>query len=242
MNVPERPEAAVCCQSALTRVISTFLVVCAVLILGHTSAGARQDADLGAIEGQVIDARGHGLAGVQVTAYPEGPVAGILPTGTSGADGRFLLTSVLPGRVVLVTSKEEDGYPNTTWAAVADPRSDRPWVTVLPGATIREITIRLGPPTGVLRGKIVDDHGRPVPMARVLLYPEDEPDATLSSSVRPDATFVFALPDRYYTLKVTAPSFVDWSSEDADTVPTHHIRLAGGTKRHLVVRLMRTDR
>lgn len=213
------------------------------LVSSATTAAARQAAEFGSIEGRVVNVHGDGLAGVLVEAYPEGAVAGMLPTATSGTDGRFVLTSVWPGRVMLATAKEEDGYPNTDWAAVADPRSDAPWIAVFAGVTTREIVIHLGPSTGVLRGTVVDDRGMPIITARLLLYPEDQPDATISTTAREGATFLFALPDRFYTLKVTAPGFSDWSSEDAEDVPTHHLRLDADERRQLVVRLApRMDR
>lgn len=112
-----------------------------------------------------------------------------------------------------------------------------PTVAVFAGHTTSDVNIHFGPRTGVLRGTVLDNHERPIITARLVVYPEDDPALTPSMSVRDGATFVLALPDRFYTLTIDAPGFDQWSSEIAGELPTHHVRLEPNEARRLVVHL-----
>jgi hypothetical protein len=200
----------------------------------------REAKDFGVIEGQVVDVVGAPVEGVAVRVQYEGPGSFLVPTSKTAVDGRFRMLSVLPGWVHLTTSKPEDGYPDTLWSISVDPDDYQPLdVFVSAGETTSGVLVQLGPRCGKLTGLIVDSStGKPLVTARLELSRDDTPREPLTTGPEEDGRFLFALPNFAYTLKVSAPGFKAWrSDEDAEQIPDRHIRLSPGDVLRLTIAL-----
>jgi protocatechuate 3,4-dioxygenase beta subunit len=132
------------------------------------------------LAGRVIDRRGQAVAGAEIFRLP-GPVDPIdmeralkkrKPAVAAGADGRFLLED-LAQAVPIHLAVRAEGF------LTALARDIRP-------PTAQPLTIRLEP-AAVLRGRVVDEAGKPVPGARIDLrweaYLPEEPDRPVGEPI-----------------------------------------------------------
>jgi hypothetical protein len=223
----------------LRRIALLIPILCGSQIVAAQSA-PRDVKDFGVIEGQVVDIVGAPVEGVTVRVQYERPGSFLVPTSKTAVDGRFRILSVLPGWVHLTTSKREEGYPDTLWSISVDPDDYQPLdVFVSAGETTRGVLVELGPRCGTLTGIIVDSStGKPLVTARLELFRDDTPREPLTTGPEEDGRFIFALRNSAYTLKVSAPGFKAWrSDEDADQIPDRHIRLSQGDVLRLTIAL-----
>jgi hypothetical protein len=202
---------------------------------------SRQESNgLGAIEGQVVDAEGAPVQGVTVTARNYLPGTYALPLAKTDAEGHFTLESVWSGWVHVATSKQEDGYPDTSWGELVDCGPEtRLMVPVVHGETTRGVILQLGPRRGILTGSVADAAtGKPLVLAELKLFRDDMPESWLTRGPEKDGEFLFALPELDYTLQVSANGYEPWrSDEDGRQIPTQHIRIPNGEVLRLEIRL-----
>ena len=78
-----------------------------------------------------------------------------------------------------------------------------------------------------------------MPGAPLRVIREDTPEAYVGMAVDLTGKCVLAIPPVPFTLVVTAPGFVEWRSDDADSVPGHHITLRTDERRPLTIVLHR---
>jgi hypothetical protein len=143
------------------------------------------------------------------------------------------------GVASLETKKAADGYPNTHDGAFRIDDAQSPTVIVVAHQRSDGIVVRLRPPVGVLYPEVVDEQGHPVVSAPVCVIREDLPEACVSMALDLQGKGVLALPPVPFTLMVTAPGFLEWRSDDADSVPEHHVTLRTDERRRLKIVLHR---
>ena len=197
--------------------------------------GQRQPASAaGAVEGIVVNTDGRPVAGVRVYPMQTGPT----PFSVTDVRGRFELVGVQAGSVRIMTSKMEEGYPDTGSGMYGVNLESIPVVLVQPGATTDNVVVKLGMRLGVLRGTVIDAaSGKRVPTARIRIAREDNPANFLSTNVDEAGQFVLAWPAHVRRLEVTAPGFKAWRS-DVD-LPEGHLTVPSGAEKALVVRMRR---
>jgi len=149
-----------------------------------------------AVRGRVLDEEGHPAAEVRIELYQYR--GGRRNTAESDRDGRFVLTRLDAGGYAIVArpaAKPKDGTVFTpVWFPGFPGRAQAERIVVRPGADLSGYEIRLRRvPAWKVRGKAVDEGGKPVQGAVIRLRPSDEwaPDeGTVSSGA--DGVFEFA--------------------------------------------------
>lgn len=192
------------------------------------------------VTGSVVDQQGQPVAGAKVSAMPldvavEGPVPA--PPITD-SNGRFRLsTPAYSGRTRLAAIKESAGYPDTQGLLFSSPNDSMPEVSLLPGATIEGIVIRLGPPDGVIDASIVDAiTAKPVSKARLNLR-RDAPPAIYSATIPSDGHFRLALPPVPIHMSIDAPGYLHWEYRDEVTGKPELV-LKNSTRKVLTITLV----
>jgi len=220
-----------------------LIAVLCLASLHPASASSAQPDDVaaGSIDGIVVDAGGRPVADVTVYANPVElrPGSTIIPTSKTDRLGRFSLLSVRAGVATLETEKAADGYPNTHYDAFRIDDAQSPTVIVVAHQRSDGIVVRLRPPVGVLYPEIVDEQGHPVVGASFRVIREEMPEAYVSMALDLQGKGVLALPPVPFTVVVTAPGFLEWRSDDADSVPEHHVTLRTNERRPLKIVLHR---
>lgn len=118
------------------------------------------------VEGVVLDAAtSQPIAGVRV-GFPKSvgfinPLApqAPLPESITDAQGRFSFTTTEAGRVRIVPTK--DGYIYARPGQVRAPTEPGVWVQVAPGASIKDLELRMARPA-VITGKVLKADGQPL--------------------------------------------------------------------------------
>jgi protocatechuate 3,4-dioxygenase beta subunit len=174
------------------------------------------------IEGVVIDSdTDRPVGGVQVSAVAPALPGGAGLQATTGDDGHFTISEVIPGSYSLSTSKE--GFAPARVDGRTLPGNSGIPVTVKAGEPLRGLQIHVAK-SAVIKGRVLDTNGRPVFRARVAAmrkFYDDNGEAGLTMA-RNSGTDdrgeyrAFGLePGEYYV-------FVDSVSlGDVSTVPTY---------------------
>jgi len=182
----------------------------------------------GAITGRVLDVEGKPLGNAEVAVEPS--FFGLTRIHKTNAEGEFLLTRVRLGKVMVLASKVEDGYPDVRSALFVTDLKAFPTVTVEEGKITRNVVVRLAK-GGKLVGSIKDSkNGLPVISSRIHLYRLDMPvGGDLSTDPDEQGHFEFALPPRPFRMEVTAPGYKEWTSQV--------IQLPSGSTKELTISL-----
>lgn len=216
-------------------------------VSSRTARTDESEPAFGAIEGRVVDADGHPLAGAAVEVRPadQTVVSGALPIAYTDDAGKFFLDGITPGTHMIYASKEDESYPSTFLAFfVADPASI-PKVTVYNKQVTEGTLVRLGPKAARLVGRVVDARtGQPVEEAEIVLYREDNPDNYFSFGLNMDGgRFQRLIPPIGFRMKVSSPGYDDWFyGQDATPVQSEVIRVEPDTTKELLISLRPSQR
>lgn len=215
-----------------------YFVVC--VLCWSVSAGAQGRESWATVKGRVIDSEGQPVANSRISIFPmdtatSGPPP---PSATTDYDGRYSVS--LPpyqGRTRLCAVKESAGYPDTQGLVFTSGNDNMPIVELVPNGIFENVDIRLGPPGGILKGTVVDaETGRPLWQARITLRRTDRPEAIYSTSLPPDAHFLFALPPVPIEVTAAAPLYAPWTYKDTITGATSLV-LQAAEHQTLTIRL-----
>lgn len=124
---------------------------------------ANGKSESGRITGVVLDSAGNPLSGMHIYASPiQGwPIVGRPPTVTTGIDGRFIIPSAKPGKNRIEAFDDQRGYTMPGLAFYSHSPGASPIVVVRSGEEA-DVVIRMNPPNGKIRFRIVDQDGRAV--------------------------------------------------------------------------------
>ena len=178
---------------------------------------AQPNLDWSTVSGQVLDAHGRPVSEATISAFPlDVAISGPMPQGTiSDESGRYKLS--LPpftGRTRLSAAKPRDGYPDAQGLLFATGEEKMPIIHLAPRAKLDHVDIVLGPPDGILEGRVFDKATHtPIRNARITLH-RGSPESIYSASLPPEGTFVFALPRAPVELSVSAPGYTPWKYSD----------------------------
>lgn len=178
------------------------------------------------IEGRVADAAGRPLAGAGAWLTEGGrSQAGALrqrePDARTDEAGRFAIADLARGRRVNVLVAREGYVPS--WTAGVEAPTAKPLAVVLE-------------PASLLRGRVEDASGAPVPGASVRLRPAPPPPGTVGLEVRrsdntadvdagPDGTFAFAeVAPGAVTLEASAEGFLPPEPVEVQVPPKGEVR------------------
>lgn len=169
----------------------------------------------GLVAGRVFRPDGLPLAGVQVSAVGEHVIAGVPPQVTSGADGQFVLPSLVPGTYTLVArAAPVDGAPRPAGILGSQaflPLTARLHVMVTPGSRLEGVGLHLAMGRSV-RGRLSGTSDAAPPVVGLVVFLESADDGARPIGVpamapSSDGTFEVpgVSPGRYW-LRVAVPT------------------------------------
>ena len=204
-----------------------------ILVLASYSAGQLA----GSIRGTVIDEKGLPVSVAQVRVDPmDGrPRADVVRLVETDKGGVFSMDNLDLIRYKVFAMKEAAGYPNTAFGFYSN--HIFPTVTLTPGAPKAEITLKVGPPSGVMSGSVTDAvTGTPV-LAGFLLRRISDPGNWISLSQKADYR-VLVPPGVEVSVEVSAPGYKTWYyGGSADPMKRNPIRLDSREELKLDIRL-----
>jgi hypothetical protein len=167
----------------------------------------------GSVEGRVLDHEGKPVANAKVYAEPiPRPLKMTFSPTVSDEQGRFWLQGLGAGDYRIRAHKEEAGYPRTSIPFFAIGAPPAPEVTVEENRITR-VEARLGPPRGMISGRVVDaETGQPVP-ASVTVKSVENPDVWVSAGTDLVGQFKLPVPSVALQLEVEAEGYGMWRSE-----------------------------
>lgn len=212
-----------------------FLVGITTVVLSHQDPIAPT---LGAIEGRVVDAEGHSVAGVRVYTNLITEPGSRGPITFTDSDGKFFLNNLRSDKHMVHADKETEGYADTLFAfSVVTPESV-PSVAVRERQTTRGVTVNLGPRSARLVGQVVDSEtGLPISNAQITLDRSDaaNPNMYISFSAR---SFDVLVPPVGFRIKVSARGYREWRYQSkAGKATTESLILKTGAVKELIVHL-----
>jgi hypothetical protein len=208
------------------------------------SAFAQQIQSQGSIAGRVVDQNNMPVANVVVYALADkgtriGPQVGA----QSDAEGKFLLSGLIPGPNRLFPVSTEQGYPDGRYGIFAGDSSLYKVVEVEADKVVTGVIITMPQKGGTLALSVVDAETKaPVLTSRIRITRPDlaQDRAYYDSSPRLHGPLEIALPRRLpFRLEVRAPGYQTWrySAVDTDGKESFDLVLEGGGRKSIVVEL-----
>jgi Carboxypeptidase regulatory-like domain len=221
------------------RNVALPLLFTALYLTGGRTASRPGLEETGAVEGFVEDPQGRPVVAVTVSAEPERPFVGVLPTTQTDSQGHFLLEGLQPGKYGISVSKESENYPRTSDYFYGP---DHPGVEVSIQANQVAVAgpVRLGPKGARLRGKVLDnENGARILNAIVIFYRTDSVEEYTENALPSDFN-VLVPTDKAFRMKVRAPDYKTWyyvrqNTEEQPSV----VHLAPDETLRVIVRLQR---
>jgi hypothetical protein len=190
----------------------------ALLILPIVSAqSARQNPFV--INGRVLDEQEHPVQGATVSVISDSGLRGNLPSASTDWRGEFSIAVYKPDSYRVSASKAADGYPSTSNPFYYPTEESLARIEVSGAGTPSFATIRFGPRTGKLIGRIIDaDTGKPIEDPQIMLCRAEAPK--YCQSLRSRGQFSTAVPNAPLTLQISASGYEDWyTAEGEDGLP-----------------------
>ncbi len=179
------------------------LLLCTLPSPSQTAA----DSSTGSVQGMVLDDNGKPLAGAVVYGLPSENMQEQIRT-TADASGRFMLERLPVGDVHLHAYKEDDGYPDSTFAFYRTSEHEWMRVSVRSGKTIRDITIQLGVRAAHLNIALTNEDGSSLNDGAQLVFTRsDMPGPYRRGVSAKESLMVPAVPFR---LTVEADGYEPW--------------------------------
>lgn len=170
----------------------------------------------GVIRGMIVDVNGQPVEGVYVTAYPaDAPFRGAGAQAWTDSAGRFSIRTTRWARYRLFTSKEDDGYADSTMGIHS--QIEVPVVEVTALAPIATVTVHLGPKAAVISGSVTDaTTGKLIPSPTLHLWRWTDGVDRTSEFVHDTATndghYRFLVPpNKEVGLAFSAPGYQTWT-------------------------------
>ena len=192
----------------------------------------------GAIEGRVLDEKGHPVSGAKVSSMILDYPPGRLFSAETDAQGHFSLRYARPGRNAVYVGKEDEYYPDTFLSPFVDAKLV-PVVNVVEQSVTEGVEVRLPPRGGKVVAEVIDaSTQQPVAGARVTLCRADNPDRcqTINDS-SPTGHFSQLIPSMPVTIKVSAPGFEDWWYTESGSTKTSKFLVPPGAVKGISILL-----
>lgn len=191
------------------------------------------------LEGFVYDNTGVPLRGARINLAPLGPFEGIMPDALSDQSGHFRLSTPLFGKTQISASKDDAGYPDATGMLFTSPGDQKVIVDLSADQPITRVEIHLGKPDGIICGLVVDKENRKaIGTARIHMAWANNPSVFYSATVPDSGAFVYALPERPITIKITAPGYRPWTYSDQQS-RHRYLEIQSGERLPMLVELQR---
>jgi carboxypeptidase family protein len=191
----------------------------------------------GSISGTVVDERGSPVVQAQVRVDPlDGRLRGTpVRMVETDKDGHFIMNNLGLMSYKVFAMKESAGYPDTSGAFYSN--NVFPTVTLTASVPTADITLKVGPPAGVVSGSVTNAvTGAPV-LAGFLLRRASDPGYWISMSQKADYR-VLVPPSVEVSVEVSAPGYKTWLyGGPSDPLNRPPIRLDSGKEMRLDIQL-----
>jgi hypothetical protein len=197
---------------------------------------------LGSISGTVLDEKGAPVVKAQVRVEPldSRPMAMPVRMVETDKDGHFTMNSLALASYKLFAVKESAGYPNTSFAFYSNHMF--PTVTLTAGLPKADITLKVGPPSGVILGTVASAVTSEPVSATFLLRRVSDPDNWISFSQRADYRALVPASVAVF-VEVSAPGYKTWFyGGPTDTLKRPPIQLESAKEMKLDIRLEPEDK
>ncbi len=190
----------------------------------------------GTIQGVVIDEAGKPVGGVRVHIAEMKAIRGhrLLQFVETNTNGQFVISPIPWGTYVVLTSKEESGYPDTKMAFYSNLAA--PTVSLQPRFPVGKLTVQLGPKAGILELVSVIDAttGKQLQSASITLRRVRNPNLFIRTSTTSSPFLVPSLAD--VSIEISAPGYKSWPAGEGGK-GEGQIRLKPGEVLKLAVKL-----
>jgi Carboxypeptidase regulatory-like domain len=203
-----------------------------VLMSAAASLQSTDSAQIGSIQGEVLDATGSPISGAKIFDEPmEAVRTGKDHFAMSNENGKFLLNDVPVGKTMVIATKTEDGYPDARFAVFSG-NEILPVVQVEPDQVTSGVIVKLLLKGGTLSGKVMDTRTKlAIPLARIILSRFDHPTWAIETNVAKDGAFSLVIPAMPMHFSIKATGFRDWNYEQSDFSKNHSpLRLSPESK------------
>ena len=186
------------------------------LVPSQASPGGKVNrTEPGSIEGRVVDLAGKPVEKARLHVVRVGGIEnGRVIFYWSRKDGRFSIDGLDAGVYDVFVSKEDEGYADTQMFFYSTTES-QPTRVVVSDQPSADVTVRLGPKAGKIRGEVRDSvTGAPIGDASITFKRPENKNMFLSTSLNnidSPGSFEFLLPAAPLTMKVSAPGYEDWT-------------------------------
>jgi hypothetical protein len=191
----------------------------------------------GSIRGMVVDEKNVPIPAAQVRVDPldSRPRADVVLLVETDGSGHFSVNNLQLQSYKIFAMKEPSGYPNTAFGFYSN--NFFPIVTLSASVPTADITLKLGPPDGVISGSVTDAvTGAPVPTG-FLLRRISDPDNWISMSQKANYR-VLVPPSVEVSVEVSAPGYKTWYyGESSDPMKRNPIRLESREEMKLDIQL-----
>lgn len=159
------------------------------------------------------------MSGAKIDLLPlEVAWSGPRPFVQTDEHGYFHVTVPALGKTRVSASEISAGYPDTHFKLFSSDNDSPSIVDITADQPVNHVDIHLGPPDGIIRGRLVNKkNGNGVRLATILMEWADDPSVMYSESALDSGTFQYALPKHPIMLKITAPGFKPWTYTNAQT-------------------------
>jgi len=187
--------------------LSLLLAVLSCPGLLKSSAQTLQPANLGSVEGVVLNQQGKPIADADVHALLQEDMRRTVASTTTDSAGKFTLHDLPAGGIFVYANKESDGYPDAFFAFFTTPNGQyQVAVKVEAGQVVSGVTMKLGAKFAYLKFNVTDESGRHIAAALVFTR-EDQPGSFQTGTTGENTMMVPPVPFR---LTIQAEGYEPW--------------------------------
>jgi hypothetical protein len=172
----------------------------------------------GSVQGRVLNADNQPVAHVKVYPLAEhAPYIGQVQSARTDDQGNFELRHLVPGPHRLFAVYTEGGYPDGSAGIFAGDTPLYTEVDVVPGQTLKDISITLPPKGALFRAHILDSTtGKPVLAARIRVTRPDLKKDFYESGPNLKGDFEIVLSQKAFHIEIHAPGYQAWTYSGVD--------------------------
>jgi hypothetical protein len=197
--------------STLLKTSVFVAIVAGALVLQPTPLASvvTQASGKGEITGKVVDAQGRPIADLRVSAEVPGTPSVTLPQTTTDTNGNFRIGNLSPDVYTLLTSKEDEGYPDSEFNFYHEGTDNETTVRVYADQVTPNVLIQLQK-AAILKGRVSDSAtGNPIEHFVVRLAQVSHPERFLQTGGS-KGEFRVVAPPLPITVRVSAAGYEEW--------------------------------
>lgn len=169
------------------------------------------------LTGELNDESGRPFSGATACALPVDGVSvrvGDKICTKANAEGKFVINLPRAGKYQVAGEKMSDGYVPSYLPFYRDPKRPIPEIIVGDDTPTASVSITLGPPSGLITGKVIDEAtDTPVQNFVVWVWQERDPNARhqlIVKGINSPGRFQLYAPPAPFRMRIVAEGYEDW--------------------------------